>query len=159
MKTGNFWVSREVQKYWGRNIDWDLSKVLGGNFHKISLGAETVSLYCQGKSQCYYSGILMPFLAVVFVALSFVLILIFLPKNKLTVSMTVFSVLAAAIPLTTQNMESYYRYILMAPSYSILLPILLSNRLGPKHSQTALVGLAFVQAAMLVLFSLGYWIT
>lgn len=158
MMTGNFWISRDVQKYWGRNQTFDIWHVILDNAQKALNPSYSVAEYCSSNRICFNGTILFPFIGVVLIFTTIIAALIFLPKTKLNISIVAFSILAVLTPLTTNNMESYYRYIVTAPVYFLLLPALLNSRLNRDWYTVLIVVLAAIQGILMMLFANMQWI-
>jgi len=158
MLTGNFWISRDVQKYWGRNQTFDIWHVVLDNAQKALNPSYSVAEYCSSNRICFNGTILFPFIGVVLIFTTIIAVLIFLPKTKLNISIVAFSILAVLTPLTTNNMESYYRYIVTAPVYFLLLPALLNSKLNRDWYTALIVILAAIQGILMMFFANMQWI-
>jgi hypothetical protein len=156
LKTGNFWISREVQKFWGRSSTINIFEPILNNFN-VLISKEAFLKSCDGYLDClngwYYTGIAIAlFLAILAITLKTYW------KNKMFVTLTVFSVLAFVLPLSSNSTGSINRYILACPIYLLLLPKILLDKIPEEYHYILFSVLSIGQGVLFVMYTGHFWV-
>jgi len=159
MTTGNFWISKDVQSIWGRSRQrFDVQNLIFDNFTKALNPEKSIPENCGGNRWCYNGAILFPAISIFLFILSLVLVLYFYRKHKIVWATALFSFVLFVTPLTTDNMESFYRYVITTPIYFLFFPILLNSKLDRDWMMVVTVCLAMAQGVLLMLFANMHWL-
>lgn len=156
LKTGDFWKSRNVQADWGRGSTWNIFKPIYNNFVPLVDKTE-LNKICNGYTDCYYS-LGYTFVGAIIIFICLMLSLRYFTKTTLDRSMILFSVLASILPLTTDLMMSFNRYIIIAPIYFLFLPILLHRFIPKEYINILQMVFIMIQTVFIIFFGSHFWI-
>lgn len=151
LKTGNFWISRDVQKFWGRESS-------GINiFEPIYNGL--FELFKQDKCWGYCTQ------TYIYYYFAFLLILIcawifykYFRNNIFNYNFLILSICFTVLPLTTNQLASYNRIFAVSPIYYIIFPIFLVYYIPSRYYDLLIIFLCCLYTVFISLFSLYYWV-
>ena len=173
IKTGNFFVSRDMQIHWGRTSTWKIWEpilVIPRNL------AEHAWKWLRGDSGAFYWFYYNLFLFIAVILFFVSLYLMFttikrfhkFDKNRSTIIIVLFIVSLAlfVIPLTSNSYESLNRFLAITPAYLLFNPLLFNDFEGKlsflnKISSKGLLReklLVFFWIICFILFSTHWWI-
>jgi hypothetical protein len=156
LRTGNFWISRDAQKFWGRGSNLNIFEPIMNNL-QVMVNEEAFIKSCNGFLDClngaYYTGI-----GIVLFLITLALVLKLYWKNKMYLTLAFFSTLVFILPLTSNSTGSINRYILVCPIYLILLPKILLDYIPEDYHHLLYSVLAMIQGVMFMMYTGHYWI-
>ncbi len=158
-KTGDFWISKQVQAEWGRGstlMVWEplinAFRALKDQFFQM-LDGNPVSYYWFFYDMYVVSGIFL-----FFISLATSLLFYKKTKSMEVLVFVIISIISFVLPLTSNSFESLHRYIATTPVYFLLLPVVL-NKVLPEEA----IGFMnfiyfFVWIVLSTLYSGHYWV-
>jgi hypothetical protein len=135
-KTGNFWISKDVQAHWDRGSTNNIFEPILNFFADVVFKClhETCNMI-NYSNQVYWA------MALILMAFSLVVSFKYFSKTNLFFGITAISIVFFALPLTTNVLLSIHRLFIVAPIYYIFLPIFMFNYISPKYHRLLIIGL------------------
>lgn len=119
-KTGDFWISRQAQSCWQRGQTWNIFKPIIERLEAINKAGIWPNFRVIVHQPYFWE-----FMAVIWFFILLALSLIFYRRRKIEITFIIFSLFAGLLPLTSDSLNSYNRYLIICPIYLILLPLMI----------------------------------
>jgi hypothetical protein len=155
LESGDFFISANVQKLWGREFNWQIWEPV---WHDISffLSSENMQSQCRGDNHCELSVFYTLSSIIISIALCVILLRKF-PRNPVNLTLIAFSLIGVLFPLTSGSTGSINRYVITLPVYWLFLSLLLSKLKGEAYTIVVCV-LLVVQVLMMAVFGSHGWV-